>query len=1518
MASRQGLNRIISATSPIVNEPLYSLTGLADNTILADQIICVAKKWLERECLTPSINQRNDIKDSDCAAEIHSIYNQIPWRTRQGTLKTNYDNIGINYQDGIFRDFCAMFVYVVWYQATYCLGGVDGNEDMYLFKSSRVYDDTFSMRLGTMASGKTKIDRVPTPGSAFVRRRDNLNPTSGHAGIVVDVQEGQFTCIEGNGAQTAQTGQPFEMRTYTDSDIVKYAMYFLHIEDTPVINAAYPREDGYCCAIEQRKEEKVGPCTNAQKPAGEGWTATDPAIFQSIIGGGDPIQNAKYYTDQQLEFSPEWCWVRTKPKTSTTTTEAIERRTGNSINTPCPDVKPQNCVQAVRVSASTFNAKSVPHFSVLYRNRLMGADITGSKWTFQTVGPRNGEGLGSALALPAPKFSSVDGDAIPGTAYSGFGTFSDVNGNLIVIVPEWMSARLNSLIGSPKDNVPSLLGSQGFYQVNCPAYTGGGGVHAQAIDANYIVGSIDVVDGISPVRATTNSNSLVGYKTDRYGSLEKDKYGFYIRDRWVDENLFPGGVKLPFDLSWNSVVSNSNDFTGLLNQIELNQDKNPRGMLSKPILIVLKSAPPPFDWIQFAKEVITIAASFAPMVGIPSQVFTTALQAVNTVESLALGKADVLSSVVRIAGLVTSLLPKELRGEIESLIKDVAGETIVTAVNDSKQYLQNATNFLTDIKNTPTKAFQALGFSATSATVMQTKIFGALLPTIENFKPNWYDFASDYSKNLNGDFDKGFQDGVKLLHSMETIKSTQQFGRYTASGATITDIIRGGSSLGIPEFQNLMITGLAGTVMSSTPGITKVMAAIMHQTRDILVNGSDTIGISKGANISEIAGVLKVGNGFMADPTDFERLTLQSLMMRVSSLAEKGVTKFVLPPSLTPQQQECWGKELALCHGIEIVGSKETYKKESKSTEILPPVKVPPCIQTVNGSFMYCPPVTCKTGLSDEYNPSAKYELRCTDWLARENVPGSWEKQVAAIQILNAGEKVAGFSDASGIYTRKYNGVLYQFGADDQGILTPQYPAIDVATGKPITNINGFLCELVEVPIVAPKVTITPKVATTVESSTPQTSQQPCAVMYPARVSPGVPDRWFAQIAGQWVEIIDCCPGVLPMQAKDCCDETQLKLNQMKLDLAKVIELVGRNQAGEKCPECDLSEIKRMITGIQFPPQKTYDDAPLREEMRQGFAEMRAMIGQMKQYDVSKDLNEIKDLIKSIKVADCQAIADEVKILKKLIEVHVGEKTVAAPQDTKYFDSKYNELKELINSKNIIYQKDYSGELAQIQRDLDYFKTEFAKTKSTITTEIATTTNTQEKQNLEKLLVEQNDLFTKKIKDLEVKLTKPCEECTEIAKLQSQMKEMRELILAIKPGTNTTTIKEVSNPSDKGEIDRLRKELDTIRIRYDEMYEGFTSEIDRLRLVKQDSTDLEQMKEEQIDNYNIYIINLEKKIKELEAKQTASVPPVSKPETPIIKNGECTNCPKVVESHTRTIYEYPPVQPSQDCEDEDC
>ena len=1563
-----------------------SLSGLADNSVLADQIICVAKKYLDWNC------DPNDPNLLACMEEkkwqVIGLYQNQSWRSQQGALKTYGDNLfpaGYPNSNEPNPNWRAIFVWEVWWEATNCLGGVDGYEDVYLYKSARVYDGNYSMRVGTTFGGKTRVDKNPTPGSAFTRRRDTLSGGVGHAGIVIEVGQGNFTTIEANG----DNGVPIERRTYTTADITMFSMQFLHIENTPVLNAAYPREDGYCCTPEKKEEKQIGPCTNAQKPAGDGWTPTDAVMFQAITGGGDPTINAQHYIGQGFSFSPEYCWMRHEnPKNTTTTNdcstytcpngykkrtptkpgEAVERigrRDGTIIDavtgeirpltqmdvccepitrtekSPCPDVTiaKGGCTDAVRVTANTFIAKSVPHFAVLYKNRLMGADITGSKWTFQTVGPKNGEGIGSALALPAPKYTNVDGDAIPDTAYSGFGTFSDKNGNLIVICPEWQASRLNSLRGNDKH--ASLLGPFGFYQVNCPGYTGNGGVHAQAADANYIVGSSDVIDGMNPIRPTTNSNGLVDYKTDRYGNYVKDSTGLYTKNKWVDENLFKNGHKLPYDLIWTSIVSNDNDYTGLINQIEFNADKNLRGKLDKPILIILKSAPPPFNWLEFVKTVITIAASFAPMVGLPPQIFTNALGAISTIEAIADPKnssaGNVLLNIVKLGGLVAAILPQDLRGNINDLIKSAGAEVLgpegvafLEAQNKIVgQYLSDGQKFLSAVENTVTQgasqAFVALGFKPNVANDLVGKFFkSATNATIASFTPGWYEFASDYAKNLGGNFDKGFQDGVKLLNSIENIKTVKEFGQYSRSGKFEQDIIAGATVLENTSFQNLMLSGLGGSVMASTPGITQIMALMMNDTPDIM-----PASVNKTTNdygyLGEIASVLKVGNGFVGDAVDFDRLTLRSLALKVEGLKDK-VTKFVLPPALTQEQQECWGKELNQCFGIEIIGNGFSFRKEVKTTDNPPPVTVPPCIRTVNGSFMYCPPVTCKTGLSDDYNPSANYQLRCTDWMWREGVPGSKERQEAASQILLNGEKVPGLDDkpGSGIYTRKYNGVLYQFGADDQGTLSPKYPAIDVATGKPITNLFGYLCEMVEVaptPIISTPTKTLPTVTTPTATTPTAPAEQPCAVLYPARVSPGVPDKWYAQIAGQWVEIIDCCPtpGITP--GKDCCDETQTKLNQMKLDIAKITELVGRNQAGEKCPDCDLSEIKRMIANIQFPPQKTYDDGALREEMRAGFAEIRAMVGQMKQYDVSKDLSEIKDLIKAIKIADTQAISSEVATLRRMIETLVGQKSVtlnrtdggtSQPTDTTYFDSKWNELKELINSKNTVYQRDYSGELAQIQRDLDYFKTEFAKTKSTITKEISTTTSPEVKQDLSKLLTEQTDLFSKKIKELEVKLTKPCEECTEIAKLQSQMIEMKNLILAIKPGTNTTTIKEVP-AQNTGEIDRLTKEIQNLRARFDEMDEAFTTQINTTTGKVQQDYKVEH--DEQVDLYTTLIMRYETALKQLTNQQPDLKTP---PKTPIYVNGECTNCPKVVESHTRTIYEYPPVQqpvfaPCDDC-----
>lgn len=1572
MASRQGM---------VTNTPQSSreqLRGLADNTALADQIVCVAMKYLENDCPPSAIENGHSQNDSFCAVQLLQTYTSTKWYKRDRTLKTSGDNLYNYYpnQNEPAPNFCAIFVWTVWYEAAWCLGGVDGLHDSYLFKSSRAYggSDQLSMHGGTAIGGKTSIDKAPAKGSAFVRRRDD-GGGGGHAGIVSAVTSSGFTTIEGNGVQADKTGQPFETRIYTNTDIAKYDMWFLHVENTPVINADYPREDGRCCTP-KTPNDSINPCDNSQKPSGTGWERTSEAIYNSILAvqGAQQAQIIKYYTDQGLEFSSEFCFNRVTQTTNLSpscdgfkcppgyesagafsalnyavivqqqggmvyeyerdsnnvvTGKIINKRPATQTDicckpvslpppptsTKCPDVtlSKTSCTTALRVSSTKFDATSVPHYSVLYRNRLMAADITGSKWTFQTVGSRDTSMIGSALALPKPEkiILDINGDVIEnlGIQFSGFGTFSDGNGNLIVIVPEWQTSRLNSLIGA-KDNdgkqVKSLLGGQGFYQVNVHAYTGNGAYHAQAADANYICGSDVVIDGMNPAVLTTNSNSL-----HWYSEWDSKKFANVQKERFVDENLFAGGKKLPIESLIFDYIVTSKDASrpGLLNIIESNGRK-----YDKPILVVLKSSPPPFNWMDFVETVITIAASFAPMVGIPPQIFTMALSAIKTIESIAQGNGNVLGSVVQLAGLVSALLPAELRGQINEMIGDSAKDILGTEATEFLQsqekivgkYLVDAKNFLQDVQKAPIQAFQTLGFDKSASEILQQKIFGSLNTDLQNFKPSWFDFASDYSKNLKGDFDKGFNQGVKLLHSIESIQTTQNFSRYANSGLLENDITKAGSALNLTEFQNLMIGGLAGGVMSANPNITKVLSAIMNQTNDILQGGYD----SSDTNIGEIASVLKVANGFMGDPKDFDRMTLQSLSLKINNLTSKDkITKFVLPPSLTKEQQECWGKELNQCFGIEIVTQNGTIKKDTVTKDNTPPVKYPPCIKIVNGSFKYCPPSTCKTGLSDDYNPSANYQLNCPE-LTAENIRGMVEIATTAKQTI----------DSKGNTIFISNGVLYQERPAIQGNAIGTYK-IPNTQGEYGYRLFYGLCEMVELP--ALQTTSRTPIKQVTETTTPTQAQteQPCAVMYDARVSPGVPDRWYAQIAGQWVEIIDCCPDV-KTQTSDCCSETQKSLAQMKLDLAKVVELVGRNQAGEKCPECDLSEIKKLIAEIPKTTQFQYDDELIRKEIRAGFAELRAMIGQIKQYDVSKDLLEIKDLIKAIKIQDCSVISQEIKDLKNFILTQTTVPTVKTTGQTEQpnTDAKYEELKNLILSKNTVYQKDYSSELAQITKELEFLRYQFPITTTTITKEIQTTTDATQKIDLEKLLKEQTDLFTQKINNLEQKLNKPCEECTEIAKLSKSLEEVRQLILSQKPSTNTTTIKEVSNTNDKAEITRLRNELEKWQLKFEQMDEAFRTEIDRSNGATKE--DLQLQHNEQIEIYTDlltkYVAELKTKSAQTETPKITTATPPKISEKPVYKNGECTNCPKVVESHTRTIYEYPPQQtviqePCNDC-----
>lgn len=1588
MATRKGLS---SKGKEDANKPLrvsqISLSGLADNSVLADQIVCVAMRYLGEsvDCLQPPMNQRADINDSDCAWSLISQYKNTPWTRRDGSLKNQYDNPSVDYPRG--TDFCAIFVWMVWHEACWCLGGVDGFDDAYLYKSARVYDTPLSMRIGTQDSGKTLVNKVPSVGSAMVRMRDNLAVGVGHAGIVVEITQDGFTCIEGNGAKTKIDGTPFNSRTYVMTDIAKYSMFFLHIENTPIKNAGNPRQDGRCCSPQEPPDIK--PCDNTPPPSGENWEKTPESIFLDIVSAQGANQDAviSRYAAQGLEFSSEFCWVRhTNPpelspgcdgfkcpegyessggysavnyewlKSSNFIYYEYERDANGAVTgkiksqrpatqtdiccqpkkvpppptSKCTDVtlSKTNCATAIRVNAGTFIPASVPHYSVLYKNSLMGADITGSKWLFQTQGNKDTSMIGSALNLPKPApekiISNINGNVIEdlGIQFSGFGTFTDKAGNLIVICPEWQAARMNSLIGA--DKVQGVIGSTGYYEVQCNGmYTGTGEPHGQAADAYFICGIPDSIDGMNPSRSQAAFFKI--YDNNRVFKSVENVLG---SDQWFE-----------------FLVTDSNaQQLGLLNKIEfvcVHSGKR----LDRPILVVLKSSPPPFDWLSFAKTVITIAASFSSIVGIPPQIFTSALNAVTTIEKISKGSGNVLGSIVELAGLVTAMLPAELRGNITKMLTDAGKE--VGGVDGTawltgqaalvKQYLYDGQNFLNKLSDGVGKdaigAMKGLGFSDAGANAVIKKVFGSVTnAAIETFKPNWYDFASDYSTNLGGDFNKGFRDGVNLLNSIESIQATQAFSRYAASGQLGTDIQRKGSVLGLTEFQSLMITGLGGAVMAATPNITNTISLMMNNTNDIVQGGM----FNPDTNIGEIASMLKVANGFIGDSKDFSRLSLQALALKINGLVQTNKDlNFVLPPTLTQEQQECWGADLRSCFGITVVPPDGGVK--------LPPppatTTLPPCIKLISGAYKYCPPPSCKvSSLGDDYNPSANYTLDCQDI----ETSGGYDT-TAAIEILKNAKQIKA-PDGSIIYS--YNGVLYKEQPAIQGNAL-SYGSYPDGNGGFIQRAFYGLCEMIEVPatpILQPKkpvIATAPIIdngAVVTPTIQPTPTADPCPVLYDAKTDG---TKWYALLAGQWVEIIDCCP---PIQADSCCDETQAKLNQMKLDLAKVIELVGRNQAGEKCPECDLSEIKKLIqalpqnagiatkegcnTIIQNP---VYNDSDLRKEMREGFAEMRAMVGQIKQYDNSKDLQEIKDLIRAIKQADLTAVEKEIADLKAMIQVqqtsvNLPPSNATSPNNSDT-NARYEELKNLILSRSTISQKDYSLELAQIQKDLDFLKGQFPITVQTIQQTIDNpNTPTAQIPDLQKLLTDQNDLFTGRIKELETKLTKPCEECTELAKLQTQIDEVKALIKGIKPSTNT--IQQVSNPSDKTTIDQLTKDRDLWAQKYDEMFNAYTDAINKNNSQGIDTGDLKQQLDQQIENYTQYIQNIENKITNLvNAKQpekvtvqqtvqspTTSIPPVIQ-QTPQTEQG-CTNCPKVVESHTRTIYEYPPVAPiSAPCDD---
>lgn len=232
------------------------------------------------------------------------------------------------------------------------------------------------------------------------------------------------------------------------------------------------------------------------------------------------------------------------------------------------------------------------HWSAI-RDLRVAADITGAG-SFGDVGPATDEILGSALGIPGA------------TSHSGFGIFTDLNGNTICIAtesrPAWGMIKGKQLLG--KDpytfHLERNMGTGGAYEANAFMIAGTG---------------------------------------QRFGG-----YAGWIDNNDSERNVIPG-----------LNLEKYSDFPGLLTQIENSGKK-----FDRPIVVLSSGEPVSLSSILTKAFTLILAAAkpFASLIGIPPVLFDLISGSLNTI--ITQGRFDIKV----LADAAQLMIPQEYRGLI--------------------------------------------------------------------------------------------------------------------------------------------------------------------------------------------------------------------------------------------------------------------------------------------------------------------------------------------------------------------------------------------------------------------------------------------------------------------------------------------------------------------------------------------------------------------------------------------------------------------------------------------------------------------------------------------------------------------------------------------------------------------------------------------------------------------------------------------------------------------------------------
>lgn len=400
------------------------------------------------------------------------------------------------------------------------------------------------------------------------------------------------------------------------------------------------------------------------------------------------------------------------------------------------------------------------------------------------------------------------------------------------------------------------------------------------------------------------------------------------------------------------------------------------------------------------------------------------------------------------------------------------------------------------------------------------------------------------------------------------------FSQLIASGTSLTT-----SVTQVPLVQELLTTKGDPSLLGMIPGANKIAGNILSNT---LFYGADVQSPATHAALAGIATGKRVLDGAL------DSLMLSALINKAADFARKR-WQFDLPMTLPPEKRECYAHEISVVTGVECCAPKVRYcgvcyesdsvpqcppgqerdtdgccvevpqekaqdpgtgpaspasgpgtpvtgtgagsgvpvGAESASTPIVPtPTRpLPDCIRIQNGSYVYCPPPICSVrSPRPAPGPTApQYEFAATSSVTTTDITPTVGMPLETLMRRPVGTDMYAWEPVA--HRRAGDGTWYTL-------------ASDVVGG---TRLQSYVPEGASP-------------GGTHEVVTGQVGTASAPICYEARYANAPRERWYAHIAGAWVELVDCCPA----PTEDCCTETRKELSAISRAVTDMGALLQR------------------------------------------------------------------------------------------------------------------------------------------------------------------------------------------------------------------------------------------------------------------------------------------------------------------------------------------------------------------------